>query len=168
MINKETKICGKCLVIKPVVEFAKRTASIDGYKSFCKACNKVWRVANCLRISETDKVWYANNKERKQECTRLWKLANPLARLAVNIRYRANKLESDDVSVTIGYLLYLRDIQQNRCVYCLDELPYVGAHLDHIVPLSRGGLHSIGNVVYTCQFCNLSKGAKLLNEWLVV
>ena len=38
-------------------------------------------------------------------------------------------------------------------------------HLDHIVPLSRGGRHSIGNLQPLCQYCNLSKNNKLQIEW---
>ena len=47
------------------------------------------------------------------------------------------------------------------CFYC--DGPY--EHRDHVVPLSRGGTHDIGNVVPSCQACNLSKGAKLISEW---
>ena len=36
--------------------------------------------------------------------------------------------------------------------------------LDHIVPLSRGGLHIIGNVRCLCRSCNAIKGNKLDNE----
>ena len=47
------------------------------------------------------------------------------------------------------------------CVYC-------GApaqHLDHVLPLARGGDDIEDNVVPACAPCNLSKGAKLLSEW---
>ena len=38
-------------------------------------------------------------------------------------------------------------------------------HVDHIVPLARGGLHYRANLWTTCQTCNLSKGAKLVEPW---
>ncbi len=38
--------------------------------------------------------------------------------------------------------------------------------MDHILPLSRGGSHSIDNVVPACHTCNRSKAAKLLLDWL--
>jgi 5-methylcytosine-specific restriction endonuclease McrA len=38
-------------------------------------------------------------------------------------------------------------------------------HLDHIVPISKGGTHSIGNLLGSCQRCNLEKGSKTLYEY---
>jgi 5-methylcytosine-specific restriction endonuclease McrA len=37
--------------------------------------------------------------------------------------------------------------------------------MDHVVPLSRRGRHSIGNVVLACPACNNSKGRRYLVEW---
>jgi 5-methylcytosine-specific restriction endonuclease McrA len=37
-------------------------------------------------------------------------------------------------------------------------------HIDHIIPLSRGGRHSIGNLAPACAACNLKKGYKYLVE----
>ncbi len=50
------------------------------------------------------------------------------------------------------------------CAYCSADLHF-GYHLDHVVPLSRGGQHTIGNLVGACPRCNCSKGQKLLSEW---
>jgi hypothetical protein len=49
------------------------------------------------------------------------------------------------------------------CVYCgaQDE----ALHIDHIVPLSRGGRNDDGNLAPACARCNLSKGSKTLEEW---
>jgi len=40
------------------------------------------------------------------------------------------------------------------CAYC-EEAAW--GHVDHVVPLSRGGADSIGNAVPACQSCNLRK-----------
>ncbi|WP_372344930.1 HNH endonuclease [Streptomyces sp. KL116D] len=52
---------------------------------------------------------------------------------------------------------------RNRCAYCGGNEG--GIHMDHVIPLSRGGRHAIGNVLPACQGCNLSKGSKLVAEW---
>lgn len=39
-------------------------------------------------------------------------------------------------------------------------------HIEHVVPLSKGGSNDISNIVLSCPRCNLSKHDKLLHEWL--
>lgn len=53
-----------------------------------------------------------------------------------------------------------------RCVYCGDQ-PEVLTK-DHVVPLSRSGLHTADNVVPCCRSCNGEKGDRLLSEWGIV
>lgn len=57
----------------------------------------------------------------------------------------------------------VRDRDGDLCAYCGDtEGPF---HLDHIIPWSRGGDHSLGNLTISCATCNLSKGDKTPEEW---
>lgn len=35
-------------------------------------------------------------------------------------------------------------------------------HLDHVIPLSKGGTHTADNVKVACAPCNLRKGARIL------
>lgn len=46
------------------------------------------------------------------------------------------------------------------CQYCGDR----AETLDHVVPRSRGGLHSWDNVVAACRPCNVHKADRLLSE----
>jgi 5-methylcytosine-specific restriction endonuclease McrA len=41
-------------------------------------------------------------------------------------------------------------------------------HLDHVVPLSRGGEHSYANVQVAHPFCNLSKGPRLIEHQMAL
>jgi 5-methylcytosine-specific restriction endonuclease McrA len=50
----------------------------------------------------------------------------------------------------------------SRCAYCGSDGQL---HLDHVEPLSRGGLHTPTNLVPACERCNLSKGAKPVEAW---
>lgn len=55
-----------------------------------------------------------------------------------------------------------RKIMSGPCASCggTDDIT-----LDHIVPVARGGRHSVGNLQALCRGCNASKGAKLVMEW---
>lgn len=50
-----------------------------------------------------------------------------------------------------------------RCSYCgCTDGPF---HVDHIIPVSKGGRSNPENLTCACAGCNLSKGGKLLSEW---
>lgn len=53
------------------------------------------------------------------------------------------------------------------CPCCGVDMKRNDKHLDHIVPLSKGGRHSICNVMILCSSCNLSKSTKDFIEWFV-
>ena len=55
------------------------------------------------------------------------------------------------------------------CVYCgINISSRSERHLDHIVPLSKSGSHTIGNVQWTCVACNLLKSNKLEEEFILL
>lgn len=51
-----------------------------------------------------------------------------------------------------------------RCRYCGTESGQF--HLDHRLPWSRGGKHSVENLCVACARCNYEKGALTVEEWL--
>jgi len=52
-----------------------------------------------------------------------------------------------------------------RCKYCGKDVTNDPV-CDHIVPPQRGGTHDIDNLNTCCRSCNVSKGRKLLEEWI--
>lgn len=79
---------------------------------------------------------------------------------------RAQKLSSEDGTVTSQALDKLKEEQSYQCKYCKCELDFSAkgqVHLDHVIPLSKGGAHSITNVVWSCASCNLKKSNKLID-----
>jgi len=48
--------------------------------------------------------------------------------------------------------------QQHRCSLCLGPMGYYDSHVDHVVPLSRGGLDVESNMQLVHSNCNLRKG----------
>lgn len=80
----------------------------------------------------------------------------------VTNRYHASRAGTGDV--TPEEWTAILDRHDYRCAYCC--APW--EHMDHKVPLSRGGEHAPHNVIPSCADCNLSKGAKPLEVFLAV
>jgi len=51
------------------------------------------------------------------------------------------------------------------CYYCGSPTPPKELTMDHIVPISRGGKSTKGNIVPCCKTCNNKKRHMLLMEW---
>ena len=49
------------------------------------------------------------------------------------------------------------EVRKGICYYCKQKFPSRELTMDHIVPLSRGGKTSKGNVVPCCKGCNNKK-----------
>jgi 5-methylcytosine-specific restriction endonuclease McrA len=52
----------------------------------------------------------------------------------------------------------IRAAQRDRCACCCVELHAKG-HVDHIIPLSRGGSNWPRNLQLLCKTCNMQKSA---------
>jgi 5-methylcytosine-specific restriction endonuclease McrA len=51
------------------------------------------------------------------------------------------------------------------CAYCLKSISLCEVEPDHVVPLSRGGLNAVSNLLPSCHLCNGSKRDLGLREW---
>lgn len=182
--NKEStmeqyKTCIKCGQTQPLDCFRPEKRNKDGKYPYCRYCekaaNKIYREKNRAKEAARKKAYRQANREKVAAYAkafreanpelvarrfREWQLANPKKIKASGNRRRANKLDAKTFQVTA------KDnerILAKPCIYC-------GApskHIDHIIPLSRGGDHSLGNLVGACQACNLSKKDKTIMEWRV-
>ena len=159
------KKCTKCNQIKPFESFSKRKASRDGLQYKCKVCDKkisaAWLLDNSEHMRKLNADWYSKNAEHDRNKTKEWRKDNPEKALAQNQRYRASKANNRVYKITQKYLLKL---YSSLCYVCGSD-----SHIeaDHIIPISRGGTHSEGNLQPLCRSCNSSKGAKTMSEWLL-
>lgn len=81
---------------------------------------------------------------------------------------RAAKLNSLGNPASIAY--WMKEIRTKpfvRCHWCGTKVSGRKIHFDHIIPLSRNGTHTIGNLCAACADCNLSKNARLIPNWIV-
>lgn len=55
--------------------------------------------------------------------------------------------------------------QKYKCVYCGKDLKTNEKHLDHIVPIAKGGAEIQENMQYLCRECNIKKKDSISEEW---
>ena len=142
-------------------EYQKRRYQRDSKK--IKAYQKT-RYANDVTFRENQnkayKKWVIENREQDNTRKRLWAQNNPQARQAKDAARRQRQNNAKSFVVFASEITKLRS---GSCFYC--GLQEGLMTIDHIVPLARGGSHSIGNLVGACKSCNSSKGAKTITEW---
>lgn len=123
---------------------------------FCEECGesmgRAWATRRfCSRRCNTSN-WRARNREAVTE-----------ARRAFNHARRARMASAGIFEVTQRDWERMCAQYRSCCAYCgarPDRL-----EMDHVIPIARGGSHSIGNLVPACRACNGSKNALLLSEW---
>lgn len=50
-----------------------------------------------------------------------------------------------------------------ECWYCGSEINPFTFHIDHVVPVAKGGTHHLDNLVPACRPCNMTKGSRDLD-----
>lgn len=73
--------------------------------------------------------------------------------------FAESKANAVGVSATLRSMVYERD--DERCRYCGKP----GNTLDHVIPQSKGGMHTLLNLVCACEKCNAGKGSKALEQF---
>jgi 5-methylcytosine-specific restriction endonuclease McrA len=164
----------------------------EARRAYQRAYKAVWLVKNADRLREQQREWRKRNPEKAAEYNRAWYQRNRERLLAHEAelerqrratngeavrererRYRAehspryverNRRRRDAMG---GYTVLDRDKRRmlsryrGRCAYCAVR-PF--EHWDHVIPIIRGGRHTIGNLLPACKPCNLRKGTRLLIE----
>ncbi len=164
------KICTECGVEKELSEFYKDSRASTKTTPKCKHCIDKYQKAKAstteykqyrqtymdqyMKIYQPTEHTLALKKERKKASIKSGLNAE------YSRRRRALLRKQDDGTITMEYLSKLLTIQNNKCYYCSIELDD-SKHLDHYVPIAKGGLHSISNVVWSCPSCNFKKHATL-------
>jgi hypothetical protein len=145
------QICTKCLDTKTIEDFYKDPRSRNGYMRKCKNCH--------------NKICSANNKKRP-EATKAaaakWRKNNPDKIKILNSATKSRRRKSERKLFSRKDWLYILRQYRSCCAYCGGAGDLT---MDHVVPLIRGGRHSVGNIVPACRSCNSSKNRKFIVEW---
>lgn len=102
-----------------------------------------WRAENDR--SEYNSEWGKANRDKRRESTR---------------RRKALLKGATVIEPFTKQEVWERD--NGRCGICLEMADESDWHLDHVIPLSKGGQHTLANVQVSHPVCNLRKKDKIL------
>lgn len=155
------KLCPLCGEAKPLSEYGRWKHQPNGIAWACKPCyrayRKHWADANRDRKRELDRHLHAVHIEQRHEKNRVYSLAHRAARNATQAKRRATKRGVAHAPYDRDGI-YIRD--EGICHLCWEP---VGEefHIDHVIPLARGGADTPDNVAVAHPHCNHKKGARV-------
>jgi 5-methylcytosine-specific restriction endonuclease McrA len=143
-----------------------------------RASKAAYYTTNREKICAYQASYYAENAEKVRTRNAAYRSANPKKVRANSLAYYAShtteaasnaaKRRAMKRSVTIGNQETIRSIyrqaRENKrviCYICGELIPLGARHVDHVMPLARGGKHTASNLAIACARCNLSKNAKM-------
>jgi 5-methylcytosine-specific restriction endonuclease McrA len=164
------------VVMQTNLKFCKRCAKdsaryADGR---CKTCvlarNAAWAKRNRDRVNVNSRTWNQKNREKKLQTAAVYRqrekdAINTRRKLTRQYRPELERLKAakrrtqkraGGGRLSKNIITLLLEAQQGLCACC--KTPLSGAfHLDHKIPLSRGGTNTDDNVQLLLPSCNLRK-----------
>jgi 5-methylcytosine-specific restriction endonuclease McrA len=128
---------------------------------------RAWCRKHRDRLNARTRALYAMNPAPSRESKRRWKQANPAKVRAADSLRRAKEIGAA-TGCRKSYALFvaaMRSAPSIPCYWCRTKTKVGRRHLDHIIPLAKGGADTIGNLCVACPPCNLRKSAKLPEEF---
>lgn len=169
------KECPDCKQVFYYKDFGLRQHK-NGNKSLRSVCIKCQyqraksKPLYLTKAKERQKKRAEQNPDKHRESVKAWKAANPAKVAKHKNGYQQKRMircaEQSDGTITHEVMkkLFASAIS---CVYCGKLFNgAVAKSLDHKTPLSRGGAHSINNVVISCLPCNVDKSTMTAEEYV--
>jgi 5-methylcytosine-specific restriction endonuclease McrA len=170
--SRRTKVyCGKTCY-NAAYRAAGRGATQERQREYGRASYRRRRAALLAELGERNcrecgEPLPSDSRLRKEFCSR--RCINQVSlRERAHERHEAAQRRRARIFASGGPGIMARDWERlkarhdHRCAYCLKAAPLT---MDHVVPLSRGGWHAIGNILPACRSCNSSKRGDLLIYW---
>ena len=122
-----------------------------------KQVKKEYAERNRDKINAKRREYYFNNKnlfrekQREYRKTEKGKIVHKNSINKRRAKIRVGRVRTEDLQLLIK--------NSKTCYWCNTKLNN-DYHIDHYIPLSKGGIHTIDNIVISCPDCNLEKNIK--------
>ncbi len=178
---------GKCVACRQLGRL-KADAHTRQYRKNYYAANKlviaqkrrIWYAANKEHLAKYFKRWVAANKDYVAAQAKIYGQKNKARKALVFDAWRRANLELDRVrahnkraqrradggKLSPGLVATLMQQQLGRCACPCARSLSQGFHMDHIVPVSKGGRNQDDNIQLLTPTCNLEKRAKNNEEFI--
>jgi len=117
------------------------------------------------------RIYYQHNindiRHKKRIATRNYRINNRAKyRMQHRVTQANHRARSHGVNerITVSDIEAQYAIQDGCCWHCSNHV-YDSYHMDHLIPLSRGGSNTPDNIVISCPSCNARKWNKMPDEW---
>ena len=137
---------------------AKNNEWKEANKERCAAKRQEYLIANKVARQIQRAEYHVKNKEKLNGRSAAWQKANP-EKCRIQMQNRRAKLREVGGKLSTNLFEVLFKLQRGKCACCGAKLTRA-AHMDHIVPLARGGENEDCNIQLLTQKCNNQKHAK--------
>jgi 5-methylcytosine-specific restriction endonuclease McrA len=131
------------------------------------ATRKAYQLRNHKKELESRREYYQKHKAAEREYSDKNRRAN-LARYAAYNRSREARKKASacgDRKACIAFRKLVKTKPELSCYWCGKPTKIKDRHVDHIIPLSRGGPEAITNLCCACAACNHKKWARTPQEF---
>jgi len=161
---------------------AQKAAAVERVKKWAiknpervKTNKQRWATRNAAEIREYTHTYYIDHKQSLIENKRRWRAENKAIFMAQCARYRKAHPEKSRErcsrrrarihNATIEPVNYIDVLARDGrwCYLCEKDITLTDEmHFDHVIPLSKGGAHTMENIRPTHGTCNVRKHSKIL------
>lgn len=175
-------ICSTCKMCQHTYEQSRKEyqkAYRDAHKEEIAASSRAYRETHKAQDTARKKEYQQKYKERGTACTKRYQDRHKDRVVAYKKRYRETHMDQ--------YKAQCRSARQNRrarikkaegkhtsadvrkqyanqkgkCYYCRAKVD-INYHVDHVIPLAKGGSNNPENLVIACPACNRHKNDKII------
>lgn len=171
ILRRQCKVCERRTANQRAqgkrTEFRKTHPKISRYTKLYSDTDKERQCSVCMQLKPASAFNnYRSGKPRRQCADCQWKRGDQLRRLnpawnTIKRSYDANAKAKRRAAIGVSRLLKtdiekLWTEQGGHCAYC-QVILVNGYHVEHKIPLTRGGVHAAENICLSCPTCNHRK-----------